>query len=119
VDMATITTNESRRDNRVQESLKTTEFPNATFVLTEPLDLGAGADQGEPVSGTAKGDLTIAGVTQSVEIPIEAQLVDNTAVVTGSIDIQLSDYNVDAPTAPVILSVSDTATMEFQLLFTK
>ena len=42
VDLTTITTNESRRDGRVQDALETSRFPTATFTLTEPLDAGRG-----------------------------------------------------------------------------
>ena len=102
VDMTTITTNESRRDNKVQEALETGEFPTATFSLTEPIDLGAQAAEGEPVSVTATGELTIHGVTQQVEIPLEARLVDGTIVIVGSVEIAFSDYDVEVPSAPVV-----------------
>lgn len=36
-------------------------------------------------------------------------------VVTGSVDVALSDFDVTAPTAPIVLSVADTATVELQL----
>ena len=116
VDLTTITTNESRRDDRVQEALETETFPTATFTLTEPLDLGAGAGDGEAVSVTAVGDLTIHGVTESVEFPLEAQLVDGTVVLVGSIDQTLSGYDIEAPTAPVVLSIEDEFTLELQFL---
>ena len=41
--MTAITTNESRRDDKVQSALDTDEFPTATFVLTEPIELGDAA----------------------------------------------------------------------------
>lgn len=116
VDLSTITTNESRRDSRVQDALETDRFPTATFALTEPLDLGAGAADGEPVSVTATGDLTIHGVTERVEIPLEAQLVDGTVVLVGSLDQTLSGYDVEAPSSPVVLSISDEFTLELQFL---
>ena len=45
-DMTAITTNESRRDDKVQGALETDEFPTATFVLTEPIELGDAAAAG-------------------------------------------------------------------------
>jgi polyisoprenoid-binding protein YceI len=116
VDLTTLTTNESRRDSRVQDALETDEFPAATFTLTEPLDLGEGAADGEAVSVTAVGDLTIHGVTESVEFPLEAQLVDGTVVLVGSIDQTLSGYDVEAPTAPVVLGIDDEFVLELQFL---
>ncbi|MFN7148089.1 MAG: YceI family protein [Microthrixaceae bacterium] len=119
VDMTTITTNDPRRDNKVQEALDTGEFPTATFSLTEPIELGARATSGEEVSVTAVGDLTIHGVTQQVEMPLQAQLVDGTIVIVGSVEIAFSDYDVEVPSAPIVVSVDDVGTMELQLLLTR
>jgi len=116
-DLTGIVTNESRRDRRVQSAMGTSEFPVATFVLTEPIDLGAGAAEGEPVIADAVGELTIKGITQSVVIPMEAQLVDDLIVVVGSIDLVFADFNVEVPSAPVVLSADDHGIMEMQLLF--
>ena len=119
VDMTTITTEESRRDDNVQDALETGDFPTATFTLTEPVELGAGAATGDAVSVTAAGDLTIHGVTQSVSIPIEAQLVGDTIVVVGSIDIVFADYDVAVPESQIVVSVEDEGVLELQLLFTR
>lgn len=119
VDLTTITTNQSRRDDRVQDALETADHPTGTFTLTEPVELGEGAASGEPVAVTAVGDLTIHGVTRQVEIPLEAQLVDDTVVVTGSLDISFSDFDVDVPDSQVVVSVEDHGVMEMQLLLTQ
>jgi polyisoprenoid-binding protein YceI len=119
VGMKAISTNESRRDSRVQSALDTDQFPTATFSLTEPIELGPGAAEGEKVSVTATGDLTIHGVTRSVEVPMEAQLVDGTVVLVGSTELTFSDFDVEVPSAPVVVSVSDTGTLELQLLLTR
>ena len=119
VDMTTITTNESRRDDRVQGALSTDHFPTATFELTEPIELGAGAADGEAVKTTGVGDLTIKGTTKSVTMDIEAKLVEGTVVIVGSTELSLADFGVEAPSAPMVLSVSDTATLELQFLLTR
>jgi polyisoprenoid-binding protein YceI len=118
-DMTAITTNESRRNDKVQAALDTAEFPTATFVLTEPIELGAAAADGEPVSTTATGELTVHGVTTTVTIPIDAQLVDDNIVVVGSLDIVFADYGVSVPTAPIVVSAEDHGTIELQLFFTR
>jgi polyisoprenoid-binding protein YceI len=119
VDMRDITTNDSRRDDRVQEALETDATPNATFSLTEPVDLGEAAAAGEPVSITATGDLTIHGVTQTVDFPLEAQLTSGTVVVVGSLDVTFSDYGVEVPESQIVLSVEDHGVLELQFLLTK
>jgi len=52
--------------------LETSTFPEATFSLTEPIDFGEEPADGETVTATATGDLTIHGVTKSVSFEVEA-----------------------------------------------
>lgn len=118
-DMTAITTNESRRDDRVQSALETSQFPTATFVLTEPVDFAAGAAAGEAVSVTAVGDLSIHGVTRPVQISLDAQRTGSTIVVVGQLEIVFADYGVEVPTAPIVVSAEDQGIVEVQLLFTR
>lgn len=117
--MADITTNDSRRDDNVWEALETDEYPTATFVLTEPIELDDSAATGAAVTVDAVGELTIHGVTQTVTFPLEAQLVDDTIVVVGSLDISFADYGVEVPGSPVVLSVDDHGPIELQLFFSR
>ena len=119
VNLTTITTNDGRRDSQVQRALDTGTNPTATFTLTEPVALDPNAIDGEPLSVTAVGDLTIAGTTKSVEFPLEAQLVGDTVVVVGSIDVVFSDYGVSVPDSQIVLSVADNGTLELQVLLVK
>lgn len=119
VDLTTIKTDRSMRDGRVQQALQTDRFPNAKFTLTDPIALPTNAASGSEIEVEAKGKLAIHGVTHDVTIPLQAKLVGPSIVVVGSIGLKLSDYGVTAPSAPIVVSVADHATMEFQLLFTK
>jgi polyisoprenoid-binding protein YceI len=119
-DMTAIVTDDSRRDGAVQRTLDTGEFPTATFVLSESVELGAGAATGSPVAVEAPGTLTIHGVSREVLIPIEAQLVNGDRIaLVGSIPVVFADYDVDTPTAAIVVSLQDDGIMEFQLLMTR
>lgn len=118
-DMTAITTNESRRDDNVHGALDTAQFPTATFVLTEPIVLDESALAGEVVSVDAPGELTIHGITQVVTFPLEARLVDQTIVVVGSLDIEFADFDVEVPSAPIVVSADDHGPIELQLFFTR
>lgn len=118
-DLTQITTDRSQRDRAVQRALDTGQFPTATFTLTDPVDMGDAAAAGGPVAVTAVGELTIRGVTRTVEFPLEAQLVDGTVAVVGSVPIVFADYDVEVPTAPVVVSAEDNGILEVQLLFTR
>jgi polyisoprenoid-binding protein YceI len=121
VDTTTLTSDESRRDNRLRtEGLETDRFPTATFTLTEPVDIPAAALAGAATDITLPGDLTLHGVTKSVEIPAQAQLVDGTIKVAGSITFPLSDHDIVAPNiGGFIVSIADDGTLEFLVNFTK
>lgn len=118
-DMTAIATNDSRRDSKVQDALETGDHPLATFRTTQPIELDEGASSGEVVAVTAPGELTIHGVTTAVEMPLEAQLVGDTIVVVGSLEIVFADYGVSVPSAPIVLSASDDGELELQLFFTR
>ena len=107
---------ENRVDQMRQDGLETDTFPAATFVLTEPIQLGGEPTVDDPVSTTATGDLTIHGETQTVSIPIEARWNGELIDVAGSLEIVLADYGMDAPERSFV-RVDDVGTMEFQLTF--
>lgn len=109
---------DSRRDGQLQrQALATNTFPEATFVLAEPIAIERDPADGSTIAVMAVGDLTIHGVTNRVEIPLEGRYVDGQVVVVGSTTVLLADYDVEKPTAASVLSVSEQATIEMQLVF--
>lgn len=118
-DLTTIRTNDGRRDRRVQDALETSAHPTAAFELTQPIELGPGAAEGVPQTATAVGELTVRGVTQPVELAVEAQLVGATIVVVASTDLTFSDFGVAVPRAPIVLSADDHGVLELQLHLTR
>lgn len=119
VDVTTITTEDSRRDDNVQDALDTGEYPTASFALTEPIELTDAALAGEPFAATGIGQLTIHGTTRDIEIGLDAQLVADTIVIVGSTDITFSDYGVDVPDSQIVVSVDDFGVLELQLLLVR
>jgi polyisoprenoid-binding protein YceI len=121
VDTTTITSDESRRDNRLRsEGLQTDRFPTATFTVTQPVDVPAAALQGTAADLTLTGDLTLHGVTKSVEIPAQAQLVGDKMQVAGSLTFPLSDFEISPPNVGgFILSIAEEGTLEFLVTFSK
>lgn len=118
VDMTALTTDDSRRDRALRsQAIETSRFPTSSFVLAEPIAIASVPAGGETISVTAVGDLTLHGVTQRVEIPIEGQFTGGLVIVVGSLEIVFEDYDIDPPSAPIVLSVEDRGIMEFQLVF--
>lgn len=116
VGLTGIESDRPRRDERIQEALETGSHPEATFVLTEPIDLGTAPAEGESVGVEAVGDLTIHGVTKQATFDLEAQLSGGVLVVVGSSDVVFADYGVDTPSSMIVVSIEDHGTIELQLL---
>ena len=117
VQMASITSDSDRRDGQFRSRIMSVdEFPTATFVLTAPIDFGAVPAEGESLTATATGDLTLRGVTRSVTFPVEAQLEGGRIGVLGSIPILFSDYSIPDPSNGFAV-VKDNGLLEFVLVF--
>ena len=115
VDMASVQTDSNSRDGQFRRALDVDTFPTATFTLTEPIDLGTVPADGESISVTAVGDLTIHGVSRSVEVTLDAQLDGSRLTVVGQAPVVFSDFDVDKPQAQIVLSLDDDGLIEFQL----
>ena len=121
IDTTTIASDEDRRDNRMRsEGLQTDQFPTATFVITSPVDIPAAALAGSATDVTLVGDLTLHGVTKSVEIPAQAQLVDGQIQVAGALTVPLADFDIVAPNVGgFIVSIDDEGALEFLVVLAK
>ena len=120
VDMTSLRSDDDRRDGAMsRQALQTGAFPTAGFVLTEPLDLGSIPAEGVAVSVTAVGDLTLHGVTRSIAMPLEAQLVGERIVVIGSADVVYGDFDIQLPSAPILVGVDDHGLIELQMTFVR
>jgi polyisoprenoid-binding protein YceI len=119
-DLTALKSDDDRRDGQLQrQALETSQFPTATFTLTEPIDLGDVPADGQTVHVTATGQLTLHGQTRTVQIPLDARIDSGVIAVTGSIEIQFADYGIAKPQSFLVLSVADHGTMELQLFFTR
>lgn len=119
VDMTTIESDQENRDNQFHDRImETATFPTATFELTEPLDLGSLPADGEQITVTAQGELTVHGVTNAVTVTIDARLNGSDIEVAGSIPVVFSDYDIDDPSGGPA-TVGDDGEVEFLLVFTR
>ncbi|MFN8020426.1 MAG: YceI family protein [Acidimicrobiales bacterium] len=119
VDMASVTSDESRRDGQFRDRIMSTDdFPTSTFVLTAPIEFGTIPADGETITATATGDLTLRGVTNSVTFDVTAQISGGKIGVLGSIPIAFSDYQIPDPSNG-FAEVKDNGSLEFVLVFTK
>lgn len=119
VDVASIATDQPQRDAYFRDqALRADQFPTATFVLAEPVSLAEAPGSGAVVQADATGELTIAGVTQTVTVTVEVRSDGSIAEIAGSIPITFADFGVEAPSLGFV-SVEPTGFVEFQLTATR
>lgn len=123
VDMAGLITDNDSRTNALRRpngGLETETFPEARFELTQPIELGSVPAEGASIQVQAVGNLTVHGATNEVTIPLTAELQAGVIIVFGNLEgMLLADYDIPKPTAAVVVSVEDNATMELQLFFSR
>jgi polyisoprenoid-binding protein YceI len=119
VDMTTVTSDESRRDEQFDgRIMETTTFPTATFELTQPIDLGTEPANGKTGKASATGDLTLHGVTNPVTFDVQARRDGDTVKIVGSIPVTFADYGIVNPSfGPV--TTENHGVLEFSLIMTK
>jgi polyisoprenoid-binding protein YceI len=117
-DLRDLTSDNNFRDGRIRsEGLESDKFPEAKFVLGEPITLAAVPAAGETVKTEAKGKFTLHGVTKDVTISLEGRWDGKQVQVVGTMPIVFSDYGITAPKAPAVASVDDHGEMEMALFF--
>jgi polyisoprenoid-binding protein YceI len=102
------------RDDAFRRLLETDVFPNAVFILTEPLDLSGIEGGDEPVTLEARGTLTIRDVTEPVTVALEARRSGDGVQVSGAIPVTFADYGVHVPELPFV-TVEPSGTVEMLL----
>ncbi len=116
--LSTLTSDDDRRDGQLKrQALETAKFPDATFTLTRPIELGSLPADGATLSATATGKLTLHGVTKEVSIGLKGTRRGGLMTVTGSMTIAFADFNIEPPSSFAVLSVDDHGVMELQLHF--
>jgi polyisoprenoid-binding protein YceI len=88
----------SAMNNKTYKALKADANPEIIFALNVPVK--AIQTNVNEKTVTAKGNLTIAGITKAVDMKVKISMEEKGKfVVEGSQSIKMSDYNIDPPTA--------------------
>jgi polyisoprenoid-binding protein YceI len=116
VDVASIASDSDRRDEQFAgRIMQTDQYPTATFVLSEPIDLGAIPAAGAQITVTATGDLTLRGVTRATAFDLTARVENGRIGVLAKIPIVFADFGIANPSfGPV--QTEDVGLLEVLLL---
>ncbi|MEN9803126.1 MAG: hypothetical protein RLZ37_2251 [Actinomycetota bacterium] len=119
VDVASITSDSSRRDSQFTgRIMDTAAYPEATFELTNPVDLEGIPAAGERITVEVTGDLTLRGTTKSVTFPLTAEYSGTQIAVLGNIEVAFADYGIPNPSNNFV-KTGDNGLLEFILVFTR
>jgi polyisoprenoid-binding protein YceI len=112
----TLKSNEAMRDQHIQTiGLQSATYPKATFVLSSPVKLPAGALSGHVFPTSVTGVFTIHGTSRRLTVPLEMRLTGSAIEAVGSLTFPWSEFGMTAPSVAGFVNVSSTATMEFDL----
>jgi len=104
----------STMNNKTYKALKSDQYPQISFSLLEPVASIPLLANG--YTTTAKGKITIAGVTRSVNMPIKiSEDINKKISIEGVQAVKMTDYGVDPPTALFgMLKTGDDITISFK-----
>jgi len=116
VDVTTLKSDRDRRDNYVRtRTLETATHPTVVLVPTELRGLPWPLPASGSITFQLVGNLTVRGVTRSTTWDVTLQ-VDGAALTgTARTTFTFEDFTMTKPRVPVVLSVDDTITLEYDL----
>ena len=119
VDMASVTSDQSRRDNQFRgRIMDVATHPTSTFELTSPISVDSLPADGVEVTAKATGDLTLRGTTRKVTFDVTAKRSGATIRVAGSIPIVFAEWNIPNPSfGPA--ETGDDGELEFLLVLAR
>jgi polyisoprenoid-binding protein YceI len=121
VDMRTLRTNDSRRDETLRSSRGPIwdEHPYGRFTLgSRPIRL-EGLGSGSVVDVVARGTLRIHDVDRRVEFPLQVQLSGGRFQVVGRLRTTMTSFGFDPPSVAGLTTVRNGVTIEVKLTFVR
>ncbi|WP_224487957.1 YceI family protein [Robertkochia flava] len=108
----------SGMDKNTYKAMNADEYQNVTFKLTSPATLEA-AGNGN-YKATAKGELTISGVTKATDLIFTLKNNGSTVELEGEKTLDMTTYNIEPPTALMgTITTGKDVTLKFKTILTK
>jgi polyisoprenoid-binding protein YceI len=116
VNVNSLVSNESRRDERVRSALETNRFPAATFTATSITGMPAEFTTTESVMQLT-GTLELHGVKKEVTWELKAKKDASSEILSGlaTTKLKYSDFNIRKPDIAGFVTVEDEVTLQVQL----
>jgi polyisoprenoid-binding protein YceI len=118
VPMSTVHSDKSQRDAQFDgRIMDVAKYPTGTFTLTRPIDLAPLPAAGVVKSYTARGNLTLHGITRAVTFTLTAERKGAQIEVAGHIPVLFADYGIANPSFAGFVTTQDHGLLEFLLVF--
>ena len=116
IDVSQFTSDEDRRDNFIRRTgLESSKYPQATFKTTSIEGLPAKVNEGEEVTFTITGDLTVKETTRPVTWQVKLKLTKDNVSGEATTQLKMSDFGVGPLKLP-ILSTEDDVKLIFDFV---
>ena len=98
-----------KMDEVMYEKLKMQEAPKIIFHLTELTLKEPAKGKDDPYVFEAKGDLAVAGVTNSISMPVNVlPLGDKKLKISGTVSVKMTDFKIEPPAPKIALGMIKT-----------
>ncbi len=102
VDLSTLKSDESMRDNFIkQNTLQTSKYPNAVFTIESVEGFPSSYTENEQVQLTLNGMLSVHGVDKPVSWTVLARQAGDTLTATADTDINFTDFGMSPPNVQI------------------
>lgn len=120
VDVASLTTDSSNRDDQVRgaDILDASTYPTATIALAEPADLAAVPEDGSAMTVPMQVDLTIKGSMVRKPVDVTVLRSGDRLIASGAIAMEWTEVDVQPPNLGFV-TVDPTGTIDFLVTLEK
>ena len=102
VDLRTLKTDESMRDNYIRQNvLRTGQFPFADFVVEGVTGFPSAYSEGSEISLTLNGTMTLRGRSEPLAFTVKARQAGNTLTATADAQFNMTGFGIEPPSVPL------------------
>lgn len=98
-----------RMDEVMHEAMKETQFPRIQYRLTSWSLKESPKSPGGPAQFDTKGELTVAGVKKTIEMPVTLEAVEKNRIkASGQANLKMTDFGIKPPAPSIALGLIKT-----------
>jgi len=110
---------DDKMDDKMHDMLKQSAVPQIVFVIKELVLKEAPKDKAGAYVFDSKGDLAVAGVTNTISMPVNVVVQpDKKLKITGSVPLKMSQFKID-PATILFVKTADDVSVKFEWVLKK